>query len=73
MRAIGSFSCGPNPERHLDFEPHDFRFVFAFNGESADTPEYFLKNLGNKTEKLTEVYERVKIETERDVVECRNA
>ena len=73
MRAIGSFSCGPNPERELDFEPHDFRFVFAFNGESADTPEYFLKNLGNKTEKLTEVYERVKIETERDVVECRNA
>ena len=73
MRAIGSFSCGPNPERHLDFEPHDFRFVFAFNGENTDTPEYFLKNLGNKTEKLTEVYTRLKIETERDVVECKNA
>lgn len=73
MRAIGSFSCGPNPEKELDFEPHDFRFVFAFNGETSDAPEYFLKNLGNKTERLTEVYTRLKIETERDVVECRNA
>ncbi len=73
MRAIGSFSCGPNPEREFDFEPHDFRFVFAFNGETADTPQYFLKNLGNKTEKLSGVYERIKIETEREIVECKNA
>ncbi len=73
MRALGSFSCGPNPEKEFDFAPHDFRFVFALNGETGEKPQYFLKNLGNKTEKLTEVYERVKIETERDVVECRNA
>ncbi len=73
MRALGSFSCGPNPEKEFDFAPHDFRFVFALNGEKGEKPQYFLKNLGNKTEKLTEVYERVKIETERDVVECRNA
>lgn len=73
MRALGSFSCGPNPEREFDFEPHDFRFVFALNGETGDKPQYFLKNMGEKTQKLTDVYERIKLEAERNVIECRNA
>ncbi len=72
MRALGSFSCGPNPEREDDFEPHDFRFVFSFNGEAGHRPEYENVIIGeHKTEKLSDVYTREKIETEREVIECR--
>ena len=70
MRALGSHSCGPNPERELDFEPHDFRFVFAFNGEAAAEPEYFLKDFGAKTEKLSDVYVYTPLTAEREAVEC---
>ncbi|MBQ3088564.1 MAG: hypothetical protein IJC36_02900 [Clostridia bacterium] len=70
MRALGSHSCGPNPERELDFEPHDFEFVFAFNGENAGEPEYFLKDLGAKTQKLSDVYVYTPLTSEREEVEC---
>jgi len=70
MRALGSHSCGPNPERELDFEPHDFEFVFAFNGEGVNEPEYFLKDLGAKTKKLTDVYVYTPLTAEREAVEC---
>jgi beta-galactosidase/evolved beta-galactosidase subunit alpha len=71
MRALGSYSCGPNPEVEDDFEPHDFRFVFSINGENGDGGKYKDVSIGNKTEKLSDVYVRVKIETEREVIECR--
>ncbi len=70
MRALGSHSCGPNPERELDFEPHDFEFVFAFNGEGCDEPEYFLKSFGAKTQKLSDVYVYTPLTSEREAVEC---
>ena len=70
MRALGSHSCGPNPEKELDFEPHDFEFVFAFNGEGCNQPEYFLKDLGAKTKKLSEVYRYTPLTAEREEVEC---
>lgn len=71
MRALGSHSCGPNPEQWLDFEPHDFKFVFAINGEQiSDSPEYFLTELGEKTKKLTELYTYTPLESEREAVEC---
>lgn len=70
MRALGSHSCGPNPEIELDFEPHDFEFVFAFNGEKSDEPEYFLKDFGAKTQKLSDVYVYVPLTAEREEVEC---
>lgn len=66
MRAPGSFSCGPNAEQKFDFEPHDFQFVFALNGESAGTPEYENTDFGPKTKKLTKVYVRPEIEEERE-------
>ena len=72
MRALGSFSCGPNPEREYDFEPHDFRFVFALNGETGKSAEYQNTDLGPKTKKLTEVYVRPQIEEEREEIECRS-
>lgn len=70
MRALGSHSCGPNPERELDFEPHDFEFVFAINGESTDEPEYAFTNFGPKTKKLTEEYRYIPLTSEREAVEC---
>lgn len=70
MRALGSHSCGPNPERELDFEPHDFEFVFAFNVEDCGEPEYFLKDLGAKTKKLSDVYVYEPLTAEREAVEC---
>lgn len=70
MRALGSHSCGPNPEKYLDFEPHDFEFVFAFNGENSDSPEYFLKDFGPKTQKLSDVYVYTPLKAEREAVEC---
>ena len=70
MRALGSHSCGPNPERELDFEPHDFQFIFAFNGENCDEPKYFLKNFGEKTKKLTDLYVYTPLTAEREAVEC---
>ncbi len=70
MRALGSHSCGPNPERELDFEPHDFQFVFAINGEDTEKPEYFLTDFGPKTKKLTEIYTYVPLTSEREAVEC---
>ena len=70
MRALGSHSCGPNPERELDFEPHDFEFVFAFNGEGNGEPEYFLKSFGAQTQKLSDVYVYAPLKSEREVVEC---
>lgn len=71
-RALGSLSCGPNPEAEYDFEPHDFRFVFAINGEAIrDVPEYFNHDLGEQTAKLSGLYERISPQEERNVVECR--
>jgi beta-galactosidase/evolved beta-galactosidase subunit alpha len=70
MRALGSHSCGPNPEKELDFEPHDFQFVFAFNGEEVAEPQYFLKDFGEKTKKLTDVYVYTRLTAEREEVEC---
>ena len=72
MRALGSFSCGPNPEKEYDFEPHDFQFVFALNGECTQEAVYQNIDFGPKTQKLTDVYIRPKIEEEREVIECRS-
>ena len=72
MRALGSFSCGPNPEKEYDFEPHDFQFVFALNGETGKKATYKDMDLGPKTKKLTEVYIRPRIEEEREEIECRS-
>lgn len=70
MRALGSRSCGPDPEREVDFEVHEFEFVFAINGETADTPAYFLKDFGAKTQKLSDTYEFIPIKTERNELDC---
>lgn len=73
MRALGSFSCGPNPEREFDFEPHDFRFSFALDA-AAPAAEPLYANCGweQKTEALSGVYQRPEIETEREIIECRS-
>jgi len=72
MRALGSQSCGPNPEVEADFEPHDFRFVFALNGEEIqDVPEHFNEEIGLKTQKLTERYEHTVKRGGFNIVECR--
>lgn len=71
MRALGSMSCGPNPEPEFDFAPHDFFFSFAINGEQTAEPEFFLKDLGEKTKALTEKYTYTEIVTERNEVECK--
>jgi len=47
-----------------------FEFVFAFNGENAGEPEYFLKDLGAKTKKLSDVYVYTPLTSEREEVEC---
>ena len=70
MRALGSMSCGPNPEPEFDFEPHDFVFTFAINGEQSGEPDFFLKDLGEKTRKLTEKYTYTEIVSKRNEVEC---
>lgn len=71
MRALGSLSCGPNPEPEFDFAPHDFVFSFALNGEQTAEPQFFLTELGEKTRALTESYTYREIVTERNVVECK--
>ena len=71
MRALGSLSCGPNPEPEFDFAPHDFVFSFALNGEQTAAPQFFLTELGEKTRALTESYTYREIVTERNVVECK--
>lgn len=71
MRGLGSMSCGPEPEEEFDFVPHDFKFVFGVNGEYDNMPEYFMKDLGEKTKKLTEKYIRLDVAVEREELECR--
>lgn len=71
MRGLGSHSCGPDPEQKFDFEPHDFQFVFAFNGETKDEAKYFLKDFGIKTQKLSDAYIYNPLESEREAVECK--
>ena len=71
MRGLGSMSCGPEPEEEYDFVPHDFRFVFGVSGEKGNSTKYFLKNLGEKTRKLTEYYIRPAVSEEREELECR--
>ncbi|MBO5227728.1 MAG: hypothetical protein J6B39_01890 [Lachnospiraceae bacterium] len=71
MRGLGSMSCGPEPEEEYDFIPHDFRFVFGLNGESGDEAKYFMKELGEKTQKITERYVRPDVAEEREELECR--
>ena len=71
MRGLGSMSCGPEPEEEFDFVPHDFKFVFGVNGERDDVPKYFMKDLGQKTQKLTEKYIRPDVAEEREELECR--
>jgi len=71
MRGLGSMSCGPEPEEEYDFVPHDFRFVFGVCGENGDEAKYFLNDLGEKTEKLTERYVRPAVAEEREELECR--
>ena len=70
MRALGSMSCGPNPEPEFDFAPHDFIFSFAINGEESKEPEFFLKDFGEKTRALTNEYVYVERVSERNEVEC---
>lgn len=71
MRALGSLSCGPNPEKEYDFAPHNFQFVFGIHGEEEKEPPYFLKDLEDKTQKLTELYIRPTLVQEREELECQ--
>ncbi len=72
MRALGSFSCGPNPEKEFDFEPHKFEFAFAVNGEADAVPQHALKEFDASTKALSGLYTRPNIETEREDIECRS-
>lgn len=73
MRALGSFSCGPNPEIEEDFEPHNFQFVFAINGEEIkETPDFFLRDFGDKTEKLSNDYVQPIVTESRNTIECKS-
>ncbi len=72
MRPLGSHSCGPDPEPEFEFVPHSFRFCFGINLENtSDLPEFTDSDLGEKTEALSGLYERVSLESERNILECR--
>ena len=71
MRALGSYSCGPNPEKEDDFVPHDFRFVFALNGEETEQPPcYAGQRLFDTTRPLSGEYRYTPFQAARGVVEC---
>lgn len=70
MRALGSHSCGPNPERKYDFEPHSFNFAFAFGAGQCDNAKYLLYDFGCKTEKLSQTYIYEEKESVVSEVEC---
>ncbi len=72
MRALGSASCGPNPEPELDFIPHDFRFVFALQAEEpvSEQPQLAHCRLTQQTAALSEGYDYQPLTARRNVVEC---
>ncbi|MDO4618750.1 MAG: beta-galactosidase small subunit [Clostridia bacterium] len=72
MRGLGSHSCGPNPEEQYELRPHEYRFVFMLSGKTKEGELLKLsrKNLGIKTEKLSDTYTYEIIEGRINVIEC---
>ena len=73
MRALGSRSCGPDPEADYELYPHAFRFAFLLCPylKKEQALASWRQQKEKRTERLSENYRFCEAKEEKEIAECK--